>query len=207
MKIQIWKFKFKNSNLKIWKFKFENSNLKIWKFKFKNLPQFICQTSHLDTCVNKLWIIPWQWLLLVKIRYLPTPQFLVPPRHIRYCYFSSYLRSEILVVKTGQFGSLLLFSKGLWDFGKGREMACGEGKEGVSCRIIYNIYNVYNILAILYGGRFERCHFVAHSLVTSFFLWFRYPPIFVYVFSVIVFCVFLGKCHVVSPPSVYSLSI
>ena len=38
LKIQIWKFKFKNSNLKIqiWKFKFENLKLQIWKFKFKN---------------------------------------------------------------------------------------------------------------------------------------------------------------------------
>ena len=34
-----------------------------------------------------------------------------------------------------------------------------EGKGAVSCRIIYNIY------AILHGGRFERCLFVALSPV------------------------------------------
>ena len=97
-----------------------------------------------------------------------------------------------------------MVSEGLWDFGKGRERVDGEEKEGVSCRNIYNLYNNYTIL---HGGRFERCRFVALSLVISFLLWFRYSAIFFYVFSVIVFCVILGEGHVVSPPNVYSLSI
>ena len=54
--------------------------------------------------------------------------------------------------------TVYLVSEELWDFGKGWERVDWEGKGGVSCRIIYNIYS-------LHGGRFERCRFVALSLV------------------------------------------
>ena len=48
---------------------------------------------------------------------------------------------------------------------------------------------------------------VLRLFILLFLLWFWYPPIFFYVFSIIVFCVFLGEGHVVSPPSVCNPSI
>ena len=102
-----------------------------------------------------------------------------------------------------QHSSLIyLVSEGLWDIGKGWERVYWEGKGGVSCGIItifiYNIYSIY-IFTILHGGRFARCRFVALYLVVFIMIY--------YVFSVLVFCVFLGEDHVVSPPSVCSPSI
>ena len=96
-----------------------------------------------------------------------------------------------LNVKTGQFVSL---------FGKGWEKVDWEGRGGEGCLVellqyLFTYLQFYTVsVAVLW-------------LFILFLLWFRYPPIFFYVFSVLVFCVFLGEGHVVSPPSVCSPSI
>ena len=126
-------------------------------------------------------------------------------------FFCFYLCPENLVAKTGQFSSLHLVSAELRDFGRGRGIVNRVANGGVSCRIIYNICNIYNIYMITISALFYTEGDLSVVILWFFFLlfllWFWHPPIFFYAFSVIVFCVFLGKGHVVSPPSVYSLHI
>ena len=94
-------------------------------------------------------------------------------------FFSFHLCPENLVAKTGQFVS---------QFGKGWERVDREGKGGVSCGII-TIF-IY-IFTILYGGRFERCRFVALYFVV-FIMVSVSTNIFLCFFCACLLCLFKG---------------
>ena len=69
----------------------------------------------------------------------------------------------------------------------------GRGREGCPVEL-FTIFTVCTVVDLSVA--------VLWLFLLLFLLWFRYQPIFFYVFSVIVFCVFLEEGHVVPPPSV-----
>ena len=78
----------------------------------------------------------------------------------------------------------------------------------MSCGIITIFIYIFAVFTYLqYYTVVDLSVAVLWLFILLFLLWFRYPPILFYVFSVLVFCVFLGEGHVVSPPSVCSPSI
>ena len=83
--------------------------------------------------------------------------------------------------------------------GRGRT---GRGREGCPEELLQYLFIYLQFYTVV-----DLSVTVLRLFVLLFLLWFRYPPIFFYVFSVLVFCVFLGEGHVVSPPSVCSPSI
>ena len=112
--------------------------------------------------------------------------------------FSSYSCPENLVAKTGHFYFWFRRGCGLWL----------RRRKGYPVEI-FRIFTIFTIITLFYteGDLSVAVLWLFLLLFFFFLLWFRYPAIFFYVFSVIVFCVILGEGRVVSPPNVYSLSI